>query len=341
MRKFILLLCFVSLVIADSDKPDFDKVATTSAQFLKLGVGSRAIGMGGGFVALANDGTAAYWNPAGFSSMNSMTATVSHNNWILDVNHDFLAVIIPSRENEWVGLSVSSLTMGEQPVRTPLEPDGTGLMYGVSDMALGLSYARLITDRLSFGITGKYIHLSAYNETADAMALDIGSILKTDFYGLKIGMALSNFGSDLKYAGRDLIVKADIDDDLDGNYQNDADLQTEPWPLPLMIRIGFSVDLMGQDEAFMQNDFSRLTLAVDADHPNDGPEHTNFGMEFALREMLFIRGGYRNNYDQESWTLGAGVQMDLMGQGKIRLDYAVKPMTVLGNTSILSIEFRK
>lgn len=334
-------LIFLILGISGSLHAGFDKVATTAAPFLKMGVGARAISMGGGFVALADDATALYWNPAGMTYSQGVTATASHNDWMLDINHDYVGIILPGRSNERIGLSATSLTMGEQQVRTLENPNGTGLTYGVMDLAISASYARQITDRLSFGLSGKFIQLTAYNESAEALALDIGSILRTDFYGLKIGMALSNFGGDIQFRGRDLIVKADIDEQIDGNYNSDVDLRTEAWPLPLMIRIGLSMDLMGNQHAVIPSQFSRLTLALDVDHPNDGPEHVNMGAEFAMREMLYLRGGYRHNYDQESWTMGAGVRLDLQDLGQIRLDYAVKPMDVFGNTSILSVEFRK
>ncbi|NQV14467.1 PorV/PorQ family protein [bacterium] len=336
MRQVLVVLSLISMLQAG-----FDKVATTSAPFLKLGVGARAMAMGGGFVALANDATAAYWNPAGMTYVSAITVHASHNDWMLDIAHDYIGVILPLRTNETIGLSVSSLTMGDQPVRTLQEPEGNGLHYDVMDLAISTSYARQITDRLSFGVNGKLIQLTAYNESARTLALDIGSILQTDFYGLDIGMALSNFGGDIQFSGRDLIIDADIDEEIDGNWNSDADLRTEPWPLPLMIRIGVSLDIIGVDQAIIQNQFSRLTLAMDADHPNDGPEHVNVGAEFAVREMLFLRGGYRSNYDQEAWTMGVGVNLDLKGIGKIGLDYAVKPMEVFGNTSILSVEFTK
>ncbi|MEA3287781.1 MAG: PorV/PorQ family protein [Candidatus Marinimicrobia bacterium] len=336
MRQVILILGLVTLLQAG-----FDKVATTAAPFLKMGVGARSMAMGGGFVALSDDASALYWNPAGMTSSPVVSAIASHNNWLLDITHDYVGVIIPGRSNESFGISFTSLTMGDQPVRTLENPDGTGLNYSVMDLAISAGYARQITDRLSFGISGKLIQLAAHNESAQTMALDIGSILRTDFHGLKIGMALSNFGGDIRFSGRDLIINADIDENINGNYESDVDLRTEDWPLPLMIRIGISMDLIGTGEAMFLNEFSRLTLAIDADHPNDGPEHLNIGAEFAVRELVYLRGGYRHNYDQESWTMGAGVRLDLTGLGQVSLDYAVKPMSAFGNTSILSIEFRK
>ncbi|MBC8192930.1 MAG: PorV/PorQ family protein [FCB group bacterium] len=337
----IITLTILILSLTSVLQADFDKVATTAAPFLKMGVGGRAAAMGGGFVSLADDGSSLFWNPAGMLGVNSITASASHTDWLLDITHDYVGLILPGRTNERIGFAISALTMGEQPVRTLENPDGTGLVYNVMDIAISAAYARQVTDRLSMGITGKFIQLNAYNESASTVAIDVGSILRTDFYGLRIGMALSNFGGDFQFSGRDLILKADIDDDIDGNYSTDVDLRTEPWPLPLMIRIGLSMDVMGGRDAFISSQNSRLTLALDAEHPNDGPEHINLGAEYAVKEMVYFRGGYRYNYDQEGFTMGTGIQLDLKAHGKVRIDYAVKPMEIFGNTSVLSVEFSK
>lgn len=326
----------ISLVYAE-----FDKVATTAAPFLKMGVGGRATAMGGGFVALSDDGSSLFWNPAGMLGVQSLTVSASHNDWLMDISNDYVSLILPGRTNERIGLSVSALTMGEQPVRTLENPEGTGLVYNVMDLAISAAYARQVTDRLSMGLTGKFIQLNAYNESASTMAIDVGSILRTDFYGLKIGMTLSNFGGDFQYSGRDLILKADTDEDINGNYSSDVDLRTEPWPLPLMIRIGVSMDIIGTGDVLLPSRFSRLTLALDAEHPNDGPEHLNLGAEYAVKEMVYFRAGYRHNYDLETFTMGTGIRLDLKGLGKVKIDYAVKPMEVFGNTSIFSVEFSK
>ena len=336
MRRLLLLISMISLVYAE-----FDKVATTAAPFLKRGGGGRPTAMGGGFVALSDDGSSLFWNPAGMLGVQSLTVSASHNDWLMDISNDYVSLILPGRTNERIGLSVSALTMGEQPVRTLENPEGTGLVYNVMDLAISAAYARQVTDRLSMGLTGKFIQLNAYNESASTMAIDVGSILRTDFYGLKIGMTLSNFGGDFQYSGRDLILKADTDEDINGNYSSDVDLRTEPWPLPLMIRIGVSMDIIGTGDVLLPSRFSRLTLALDAEHPNDGPEHLNLGAEYAVKEMVYFRAGYRHNYDLETFTMGTGIRLDLKGLGKVKIDYAVKPMEVFGNTSIFSVEFSK
>ena len=208
MRKIFLIILFSFLFGGN----EFDKVGSTSAQFLKMGVGARSMGMGGSFVGLANDASALFWNPAGLSFSKGINTLFSHNDWALDISHEFIGAIIPLKNNNHLGVSFSALTMGEKEVTTVIEPDGNGLYYSVLDLAMGLSYAKSISDRLSYGLTLKYIRTSAYNESASTVAFDIGSILRTSFHNLKIGMALSNFGGELRYEGRDLIGKSDIDD---------------------------------------------------------------------------------------------------------------------------------
>lgn len=318
----------------------FDKVGTTAAQFLKLGVGARAQGMGGSFVALADDGTALYWNPAGLTYLSGVNTVFNHNEWVLDISHEFMGLSIPTGRSGVMGFSITALTMGKKEVTTVREPGGTGLYYSVMDLAAGLSYARKLSDRLSYGLTLKYVRLSAYNELAQTMALDIGSLLQTDFYGLRIGMALTNFGGDLRYDGRDLIEKADIDEEITGNYSPDVTLQTEPWPLPLLIRIGVSMDILGSGPAMVTTPGTRLTLSVDGEHPNDAPEHVNVGVEWSWQETLFLRGGYRFNYDEEALTFGGGVRLSLGTLGKTTVNYAVKPLGPFGNTTQLSVEFQ-
>ncbi len=334
MKRLLILTITLTLVWGQ-----VNKVGSTTAQFLKLGVGSRAQGMGGSFVALANDGSGPYWNPAGILASKQMMASFHHLDWALDIRKDYVSVLAPLSRGTSMALTLSALSMDEKPVTTVREPEGTGLTYGVLDLALGLSLARQISDRLSYGFTLKTIYLSAYNETARGLAFDLGSILRTDFHDLKIGMALSNFGSEVQYSGRDLIDKADIDESIDGNYINDVHLKTEPWPLPLRIQIGIALDLIGADPAIIVSSQSRLTLAVDAVYPNDGPEHINAGLEWGWHDWIFLRGGYRFNYDTQNWAVGGGLNWSLGDMGKWAINYAVVPMDVFGTTTQISLDW--
>jgi len=197
MRKPILFLLLVSGLLAE-----FDKVATTTAPFLKLPAGSRATAMAGAMVARADDGFAIYWNPAGMLAAVGPTVAFSSNDWVLDIRHQYAALTLPTDRHGRLGFALTTLTMGEQEITTVDEPDGTGLYYDVGDLALALAYARQVSDRFRLGGSVKVVQLTAYNESARTLALDLGTQLKTDFHGLVIGMSLSNFGGEPRFRGR-------------------------------------------------------------------------------------------------------------------------------------------
>jgi len=315
---------------------DFTKVGTASAQFLKIGIGARAVAMGEAYAALANDATALYWNPAGLTQLKHLSITLNHTEWFADIAHDFIGVALPWGPSGSLGLSVTALNTPEQEVTTVREPDGTGLFYDVSDVAIGVTYARSLTDRFSTALTVKYVRQNAYNESASAVAIDIGTLLETGYRSLKVGMCMSNFGGSMQLDGRDLIANTDIDKDIAGNYNTDARLKTEPWPLPLNFRVGLALDLVGDSRTFVPAESHRLTLAIDGNHPNDNRERVNFGMEYAWRETFFARIGYKSKYDVEDWTYGGGLRIDL-GKSNLNLDYALVDFGNLGKVSRFSL----
>ena len=64
-----MLLCASSVARADK----------YTGEFLKLGVGARALGMGGAFAGLADDASAAYWNPAGLAYLKTNQFMPTHS----------------------------------------------------------------------------------------------------------------------------------------------------------------------------------------------------------------------------------------------------------------------
>ena len=134
MKKIIILLLAVIIQTAGT-AGDFSKVGTVSAQFLKIGVGARAMALGGSFTALANDVSTLYWNPAGITNLNGFSFAVSHTEWFADISHDFAGVVYPLSSSDIIALNVVALNTGEQEVTTVTQPEGTGVFYDVSDLA--------------------------------------------------------------------------------------------------------------------------------------------------------------------------------------------------------------
>ena len=289
------------------------QVGTSAAVFLNIQVGARAIGMGGAYVALANDASAIYWNPAGLARVPKGEATLMHTNWLADTNFDFGAVVLPLSFGT-VGASITTLTMGELEVRTVEMPEGTGEFFSANDIAGGLSFAMNLTDRFSIGFTYKVIRSSIFNESATSFAIDIGTMFTTELNGMRIGVSLLNLGTDMKLSGRDLIILVDPAPLKDGsNDRIVSNLDTDSFSLPLMLRAGIAMD-------FFKTENNQLTIAVDFTNPSDGDEAVNFGAEYTLHNSVFFRAGYQSLLiDDAEVGLTAGVGFRLK---VIRFDYA-------------------
>ena len=183
IKLLTILIAFTSVTLFSQ----VSKVGTTAAAFLEIGPGAAATGMGGAFVSVANDATALYWNPAGTANFTKNEVTIFHANWIASTNFDYAALVIPLGEAGNLGLSFTSFSMADEMVRTVDLLKGL-VSFQCRGYAVGLSYARKLTDRFSIGFTAKYIQETIWHESASAVAIDVGTIFRTDlFNGLTIG----------------------------------------------------------------------------------------------------------------------------------------------------------
>lgn len=310
----------------------FNNNGTRVGQFLKFAVGARANAMGESFAAVASDASALYWNPGGIGNLQNLEVHLTHIDYLLDITYDFAGLVVPTSAGN-IGFSAAVLGMGDEPVTTLADPDGAiGVTWGASSFAVGLTMSKAVTDRFAVGITGKYIQENIYNESANTLAIDIGSLYDTGLRGIKIGMAMSNFGGKMKLSGRDLALRADPDVVVGGNSTQPADLQVNSWSLPLNFRVGLSLEVF-------KSESSTLLLASDFNHPTDADERLNFGAEYAFAKRVFLRGGYKVNYDEESFTFGGGLNLPITSYN-FMLDYSFNEFGILGETHRFSIGLR-
>lgn len=304
---------------------------TTSASFLEVGIGARSMGMGGAYVAVAEDAITMYWNPAGLSRISHATGVFEQVDWVTDVSFNFMAASIPlSNDLGSIGIFINSMTLPNQLVRTIQYPDGNGEEYSGSSLSMGLSYARNLTDRFSIGVNAKYISERIWHEQASSVAFDIGTLYNAGLKGLKIGACISNFGPGLTLDGSDLLIFYDPDPiHLGNNDKIMGQLLTDEWPLPLNMQFGVSYTTTVSRNL-------ELTAAVDALHPINTSESLNLGVELNLFNMFFLRSGYNALFQTDSetgLTLGAGLNYRLFGASNIRIDYAFADMGRLGEIS--------
>lgn len=329
----VLLLTTSTLVFAQGETK-VSKVGITAAPFLTIGVGSRAVGMGGAFVATANDASALYWNPAGLAPLQRSELLLVHTRWIADTNFDFAGVVLPLGEFGTIGASISSLTTGDMAVRTIERPEGTGELFSAADLAIALTYSRSLTDRFSIGFNVKYINQRIWHESASGFALDVGTLFVTGFQGLRIGATLSNFGTDMRMEGKDLLVFYDLDPTIRGNNDRvPSNIETQNWSLPLNFQFGLAMEIV-------RNEQHRFTVASDALHPSDNTESVNLGGEYAFQEKFFLRGGYRDLFlrdGEQTFTIGGGAAVRFLGNVRWKFDYAYADFGRLENEQRLSV----
>jgi long-subunit fatty acid transport protein len=329
MKKILVVfLLSVACVLGQS------KVGSTAAPFLNIGIGPRAISMGGAFIATASDVSSLYWNPAGASRSDINEAMFSHSSWFADINYNWAGAMLKLGDAGTVGLNLTYLDYGDMEITTLAEQDGTGQLFTAHDMSMGLTYAYNLTDRFSLGGTVKYIQQKIWNTSASAFAMDLGVLFHSDIYGLRIGATITNFGTAMKMDGKDLLVQHDIDPNNYGN--NDqilASLLTDEFPLPLTFRIGLAMDVVNNEE-------HRVTLAADALHPNDNDESVNVGGEYMFNNLIAFRVGYKSLFltnSEEGFTAGVGLNYNFTSDFGVRVDYAYQDFGVLDYTQHFSI----
>ena len=166
---------------------EFSKVGTVGAQFLKIGMGARYVGMGEASVALVNDAYAMYWNPAGLTQLSKVNLSLTNVDWIGDVQLNHVTFGKPLGDYSAFGVSLTALNMGEMEMTTVEEPEGTGETFTASSYSLVLGYARKLTDRFSVGISGKYIWERISEERGSGFAFDFGTLFYTGFKSLRGG----------------------------------------------------------------------------------------------------------------------------------------------------------
>lgn len=291
-------------------------VGTTGAQFLRVGVGARAVGLGGAFSALADDVTAIHWNPAGLGQLEKNEASLSYNAYFADTSAQFLGYAHHAENCTFAGavnmLSVTDIEKRSATAGDANTPDGG--TFKTQDLAGTLAWGHKFDmggKPFFAGVGLKYISSDLHTAKGTAFAVDLGAIMsigEPESIGggtLQGSLAVLNLGTKIKFS-------------------NESD------PLPLNVKPGVAWKAKLAERPF--------SAVVDADLLlNDQVNLINVGAEYWLIEQIGLRGGYQIGRGAGAGNFAGGLGFKHTGLG---VDYAFAPFGDLGDTHRVSLSYR-
>lgn len=318
--SLLLVLCFGSQSYAQLIPVlGSQRTGTSTAQFLKIGVGARAAGMGNAFIAVGNDATSLYWNPGAITELENSQLAFSHTRWFTDIQHEFVGYVHRLGAYRSIGISAIGLVVDPMEITTEFEPFGTGEYFQYQDIAVGVTYSQKLTDRFSVGGTVRYMQESIAEITMSGVLIDFGT-----YYW--IGAGTGRFAVSMINFAPQFTPEGEVTGSMGASYT-----QFQSFNPPTLFTVGYASELI-------QNERHRSTVTLQLNHPNDNSESLNVGTEYAWRETAFLRGGYRFNMDDASFSLGGGVRIPFSGT-EFQVDYAYSEYRFLNDVHRFSLKF--
>jgi hypothetical protein len=284
--KWIVLYLFlwISFISAEEESGGY------AGSFLDWGAGARAISMGKTFSAIASDGTALIWNPAGFAGIDTREVTMMHALIFEDRSENYVAFTLPlsnfTLSAGWLRFGVSNIQERDQfgQLISHFSDSENAFMLGAGTTIYSNNLLKL-----NLGTTIKYFHHSLYNYKATGLGADIGSLVHFQLSGLikTIGFAvvIQNIGAKLKW-------------DTASNHED---------KIPINARIG----------SIMQINAVPLKIVFDLEKNEKREMLTHVGTEYWW-QILAIRIGM----NQKHLTAGAGIVFKLSDDLGFIIDYA-------------------
>ncbi|UCH62106.1 MAG: PorV/PorQ family protein [Fidelibacterota bacterium] len=293
------------------------RVGQSGMTFLDIDVGARPAATGGSFAATGGDVNSLFWNPAGIGAVRGLGFVGNQTAWLADMQMHSIGVAFGTDTYGVLGLSFLSMDNPDVRVTTFIGGErweDQGFQDLIRQFALGIAYARQITNIFSVGGQVKWAHEdfgafdyqdrrtgeqeADWEAKKDVIAFDFGTLYYTGFRDLRVALSVRNFSPRTRY-------------------------QLEYFELPLTYRLGLALDVISvfRPETFRHS----LTFSVDAISPRDFSERLQLGCEYWYREVLALRAGYKFNHDLESFATGFGIRQQLW-KSTVLIDYAYSPI---------------
>ncbi len=287
IRSFLVLFAFWA--VNDAAAEVHPLAGTTAMSFLKIGAGARGAAMAEAGIAMVDDATACYWNPARLAQLSRKNSFhFQHNAWIAQTSVDE-AYYATGFGKHRLGLGGRLLSTGDIPMRDDIPSLDPIDYYQAYDFFGSLSYAFVPSSLLSLGVSYRRLYEKIYLYSAYG-------------HSLQAGLNFNLLKGDLSLAG--------TVDNVGPRMQMGVNLFKQP----TTFKLGTAYRLPRQ---FYNG---RFIAAADIVKPTDGGWQTRWGGEFFWREQLALRAGYKTGHDTETFSLGTGYRWR-----SYNFDYAFVP----------------
>jgi hypothetical protein len=340
--KVAMIIAGMLLITTISKGQDHQKIAQSGFQFLSIVSDARGAALGEAMTGLEAGSSSLFFNPAGLASMeNFVDVSASHNQWIADIKHYTFSLAIKPFNGDYgvLGFTLQSVNYGDfygtrLNANSPDGYDDTGI-FTLNAMAVGVGYAKQLTDRFNVGAQIRFVHQDlgnsyiAINERPDPndttgvkkiadtslvsnklspLVFDFGTQFKTGFKSLVFGMSVRNFSAEYKYA-------------------------EESFQAPLVFTLGLSMDVM---DLIGQMPFEQsLFVNIDACHHRDHAEQIKVGFDYRLMNLVSLRAGYASSSGESNgFSFGVGIS-----QYGFSFDYAYTPYGIFDKVQRITARF--
>jgi hypothetical protein len=336
MKKINLLIFMLLFIATQVLLAQTERIGTAGATELQIPVGARGVAMGNSTVTNSYGADAMFWNPANVArSANGVDIMASNMTYIADINVIYGAVAVKAGSFGSIGLSIKSLDAGSILKTTVENPDGTGQTYEPQHIVLGLNWSKEITDKISVGFNVNYVSETLDLVSATGFAFDFG-VTYVDLGGidgLDFGVALKNFGADMKFDGTGLWLPATNVDQRRGEQFYKIDAASFSLPTAFDIALGYELNF---------GDANALQLSGVYTNNNFYPEQYKFGAEYGFNDLLFVRAGYNytSEYDASDvlfkYSVGLGIKYGVGGVD-LKFDYTYLPSEYMSDTHFITV----
>lgn len=307
--KIITLLMLVLFLV----QPLFaihNDAGTSVFNFLKIPIGPRGSAMANAFYGLSNDELAPFWNPAGLPQVKNKKLGITYLNYFAGFNGGAASFVLPISDKSTIAIFSKFAGIGNIP-KTGIDDDNELIplgTFGSSDVLLGFSYAKVLSEILNWGINIKFISETIDEYSSQAIAGDISILHQTTNPRLKLGVVAKNLGKQI------------------------SQFDSEKEDLPIYFAAGFAY--------YLNNGF----LTLDINKPMDNDFYGTIGYETNLRSNLKLRCGYRTN--ATDWHVGSNIDfLSGISAGfgfkwkEYNFDYAINSFGELGFIHQLSVGY--